>query len=103
MLAFLALAGFAYGWTVAIETNALLRPAKPNFIATEVLDRWASSSSRYRSYYLTLSAPLYPGVPARIGVEGDLFNAVQVGDELCLKIYRGVFGWRWYELDFCPA
>lgn len=88
-----------YVWAAAIEVNALVLPPTTSFATTEV----ASKRETGGRNYLTLAAPRYRGVPKEVDVSWDLYRAVQPGDEVCVQVHHGVFGWRWWEVTFCPA
>lgn len=94
---------FGYGYGLAVEANALTTGARPVYVRTQVTDTWTSGSSRNPTYRLTLAGPLYPGVPDSVEVDGDFLRANPVGSEVCVKIYRGRFGWRFWEVGYCPG
>lgn len=101
-LACLPVLGFGYGYGLVVEANALLAPARPEFARTLVAERTVAGGSD-PTYHLTLTRPLYPGVPGRIEVSEAFYRANPKGAELCVQVYRGAFGWRFWDLDFCPV
>jgi hypothetical protein len=99
MVLAIAATGMAYGWGLSVEANALVRPPFTAFVQTEVVSKRETNDGNY----LTLAAPRYRGVPAEVGVSWPMYEAVKSGDEVCILVHHGVFGWRFWELDFCPS
>lgn len=87
-----------WAWSVVIEANVLAAPGSTTFVRTEVVDKRDTRSSNY----LTLKPPLYRSVPREVDVGWRLYGAVQPGDEVCVRVHRGAFGWRWWDVNFCP-
>ena len=87
-----------WGWSVSLEANVFAGLGSTTFVRTEIVDKHETSDSNY----LTLKPPLYRGVDEEVDVAWSFYKAVEPGDEVCVLIHHGAFGWRWWELDFCP-
>lgn len=98
-----AIACLVYGWGLAVQVNGV--SSRVEFVRTDVGLK-SDSGGREPSYFLSLARPRYPGVPARVEVSRALFDAVpdpaREPSEVCILVHHGVFGWRWWEVGFCP-
>ena len=87
-----------WAWSVGIEANVFATLGSTTFVRTEVVEKRDTSDSNY----LTLKPPLYRGVPKEVDVAWRFYQAAKPGDEVCVLVHHGAFGWRWWEVDFCP-
>ena len=77
------------------------------------VDNMRVSGGRYTSYELTLSPwgeshqqgldGLGEAGESKLDVSSDLYDALEVGGRVCLHVFQGGLGWRWYRPEMCPA
>lgn len=98
---FLALVGFGYGWGLLSEANVLLDANAPHLYRAEVVRKW-EAGGRSPQQNLSVTGTGVPGLPEEVEVGWDFYEAIRLGDEVCVAIYPGALGWRWFDIGFCP-
>ncbi|WP_437528475.1 hypothetical protein WME79_45475 [Sorangium sp. So ce726] len=93
----LVLAGYAWG---ALQmANALLDRSEPEEFRVAVLGK-SFYSGKGLKYRLELS-PWGPDPGGAVTVDRDLYNAVEVGGSVCVKLQPGALGVRWFRVGPC--
>ena len=100
--ALIAVALFAcfYGYGLTAVTDALGDSTVGGSYRVEVLEKHVSHG-RSTSYSLTLAAWGDRQEPARVGVSGSTYGAVEIGDQVCIQVHRGNLRVPWYRISAC--
>jgi hypothetical protein len=99
--AFFCICGMTYGWGVTVEANALLDSSTPAPIRMLVRGK-QTISGRHPEWLLDL-APTADDHAEEFDVARSVFNAVAIGQTVCLYNYPGALGFRWHDVDLCPG
>ncbi|MBF4506201.1 hypothetical protein IRZ83_05920 [Flavobacterium sp. JLP] len=92
--------GFIYGYSTVVATNCVFDNSKPEIFASEVLSKSISGGSKGKFYNLNLSSWGKNKEAKKITVESDLYNNVQVGDEVSVYRFKGRFDIPWVVVDY---
>jgi len=96
----LFLLSLAYGYGVNMQVNALFDTSEAEVFRTQVTDKYISSG-RSRSYYLKL-APWGPMTKGdRVQVSHSMYDAEQVGQDVCIGLRQGALRIPWYFVREC--
>ena len=92
---------FPYAYGTVVELNFLLgRTAPQRFEATVTAKQ--QSSGKNSSWDLTIG-PWGPADDAEdVSVNKNLYNAVAVGDTVCVFLFQGALGLNWISVRSCP-
>lgn len=91
----------ALPWGAIQMANALLDRCEPEVLPVAVLDKRINSGKGAR-YNLRL-APWGPQQVGEVTVDSDLYGAVEVGDAVCVAVWPGALGVRWFQVGACGA
>lgn len=95
-----AVLSLAYGWSSVILINQIGDTGKPRVTQAIVIDKWVHHG-RSTSWNLKV-APWGPVRNAEVlGVQPNLYNALQRGDLVCMNLYPGALGMGWYVPHLC--
>jgi hypothetical protein len=90
----------AYAFGVLGQFNQRLDRSPQSTLRSRVLDRHLGRS-RIASYHVTL-APWGPFTTASDAtVQQDLYDRLQTGDAVCLRLHDGAFGMAWFTVMAC--
>jgi hypothetical protein len=90
-----------YCYGVLVQTDTLLDGAMPAISRTQVMSERVSSG-KTRTYELEL-APWGPRKErAEVTVDRELYERTTVGDEVCVFLWPGALGIRWFAAESCP-
>ncbi len=94
------LIGLAYGWGLISEANGKLDHSKPIVFHTKVLDKWRGSGKSH-SWNLTIE----PWGPVKVEDNTDvgriMYDRTQIGQVVCVSLYKGSLGFQRYTIDSC--
>ena len=92
--------GFIYGYSTVVVTNCVFDNSKPEIFASEVLSKTISGGRKGTFYDLNLS-PWGKNTEAnKITVDSNLYNNVEVGDEVSVYRFEGRFDIPWVVVDY---
>ncbi len=90
-----------YSWGALSLGNALLDRAPPEVFRVAVRNKTVASSRNHTSWNLELD-PWGPVVERKnVDVGRRIYGTVSVGDRVCVALYPGVLGARWYIVRPC--
>ncbi|KYF69510.1 hypothetical protein [Sorangium cellulosum] len=89
----------AHPWGALQMANALLDRSEPEVLRVAVLDKHITSAKRLK-HRLRL-APWGPAQEGEVTVDSDLYEAVEVGGEVCVALQPGALGVRWFLIGRC--
>jgi hypothetical protein len=91
----------AYGYGAPAMVNMAMDASSPQVFATRVLGKH-STSGRSRTYYLDL-APWGPRTEhGDVTVRGGFYTRAAEGRTVCVYLFAGALGARWFVTDDCP-
>lgn len=91
-----------YPWGALSLGNALLDRGSPGVFRVAVRAKHVSSGSKHTSWDLRLDRWGPVTEPEDVDVGRGLYEAVSVGDEVCVALHPGALGIRWYVVLRCP-
>jgi hypothetical protein len=100
LLLFLLLPNGAYAYGATVEANALLDRNPARVFEAEVVYKRVSTGRYVTSWHLELGA-WGPIGASQVSVPRTLFDAVQMGGQVCALLQPGAFGISWYYLAKC--
>jgi len=92
----------AWGYGVTAQLNVQLDRAAPGQFAVQVLDRHLESG-KSTTYYLDVTAWGPRTAHEDVVVSRELYGHVAAGGRVCIYLWPGALGVRWYEVDDCPS
>jgi hypothetical protein len=90
------------GYGLPAAADRVLDDSVTSPVPVTVTDRREDRGSRSTSYYVTVS-PTLPDQDSDIEVSSEFYDAVQVGQTLCLSPHPGALKIRWFDIGDCPA
>jgi hypothetical protein len=94
--------GLLVGCAEFEELDARADHTPPQLFKVPVTAQWVSHGRRNTSYYIDLPPWGPQHEPDSVRVSTDVYDNVAPGDLVCLKLYPGALGARWYTVDVCP-
>lgn len=88
---------FSYAWGALAQINVQLDFQRP------VVDWVEVTGKRTGKYDYTLEFEEREGLPSDGDVAQRFYDGVKVGDRVCLLVYPGALGARWFDVAHCPA
>lgn len=98
LLAFLTI----YAGSSIIMTNTLLDRSGPEAYQVKVLKKH-STSGKTTTYYFTVPAWGPRPAPEDVTVSGSYYRTKQVGDDVCIFLFPGRFGFPWFDVEDCGS
>jgi hypothetical protein len=91
----------AYSYGVVMFANEQLDHSGPETYPVEVLAKRTSTDNR-ATRYLELE-PWGPRTePEEVAVNSEMYEAAAVGGQVCVYMFQGALGMRWFEVWTCP-
>jgi hypothetical protein len=91
-----------YAWGVVEGANTLLDHSRATLYSVLVIGKHVSHG-KSNTYYLQL-VPWGPvGHPNNVSVSSSTYNAVNIGDQVCVGLHPGALRAPWFVVENCPA
>jgi len=91
---------FAYGYGAVVTTNCTFDKSEPEMFASQVLGKSIGGGRKSTSYDLKLSPWGTKREVEKISVDADLYDNLQIGDEVSIYRFKGRFDIPWIVVDY---
>lgn len=91
-----------YAWSSLVFLNDYLDHEKPKTVTAQVLDM-SISTGKTTTYTLNLTAWAQHKSSDEVTVSSTIYKRLHKGDQVCIKLYPGKFGWAYYYVNTCPV
>jgi hypothetical protein len=89
-----------YAGSSMVMTNALLDRSAPEAYQVKIVKKH-STSGKSTTYYFTVPAWGPKSGPDDVTVSGSYYRAKRVGDDVCIYLFHGRYGFPWFVVEEC--